>query len=56
MLADDPDPVVRKPVGIALKHAGAADPDAVRAFLERTGDRLPAPLRRAAREKLPGGA
>lgn len=56
LLADDADPVVRKPVGIALKHAGGADPEAVRAFLERAGDRLPPALRRAAREKLPGGA
>jgi 3-methyladenine DNA glycosylase AlkD len=52
MLLGDPDPVVRKPVGVALKHAGAADPMAVRAFVDRLGDRLPAPLRRAAGEKL----
>lgn len=56
LLADDADPLVRRPVAIALKHAGGADPQAVRAFLARTGDRLPAALRRAAREKLPGGA
>ncbi|MEN5072860.1 DNA alkylation repair protein [Isoptericola cucumis] len=53
LLADDTDPVVRKPVGIALRHAGGADPEAVRAFLDRLGDRLPAPVRRMARDKLP---
>lgn len=53
LLAADPDPLVSKPVGIALKHAGAAAPDAVRAFLERMGDALPAPVRREARAKLP---
>ncbi len=53
ILADDPDPVVSKPVGIALKHAGAVAPEAVRAFLARRGDRLPAPIRREARAKLP---
>lgn len=52
LLADDADPVVRKPVAIALRHAGGADPHAVTAFLDRLGDRLPAPLRRAAQEKL----
>ncbi|WP_344249261.1 DNA alkylation repair protein [Isoptericola hypogeus] len=56
LLADDADPVVRKPVGIALRHAGGADPAAVRAFLDRLGDRLPAPVRRAAAEKLPRAA
>lgn len=53
MLADDRDPLVAKPVGIALKHAGAVAPDEVRAFLERMGERLPAPVRREARMKLP---
>ena len=53
LLAADPDPVVSKPVGIALKHAGAAAPDQVRAFLDRMGDQLPAPVRRQARAKLP---
>ncbi|MFE6971601.1 DNA alkylation repair protein [Isoptericola sp. NPDC057653] len=53
LLHTDPDPVVRRPVGIALKHAGAADPAAVRAFLDRMGDALPAPVRREARLKLP---
>ncbi|SKB04055.1 DNA alkylation repair protein [Aeromicrobium choanae] len=53
LLAADPDPLVSKPVGIALKHAGAVAPDEVRAFLDRLGDRLPAPVRREARAKLP---
>lgn len=53
MLADDPDPVVSKPVGIALKHAGAVAPDEVRAFLDRMGGRLPTPVRREAAAKLP---
>lgn len=53
LLADDPDPTVSKPVGIALKHAGAVAPAEVRAFLDRLGDRLPAPVRREARAKLP---
>lgn len=52
ILADDPDPLVSKPVGIALKHAGGAAPDEVRAFLDRLGDRLPAAIRRQARAKL----
>ncbi|WP_308800000.1 DNA alkylation repair protein [Agromyces silvae] len=53
LLAADPDPLVSKPVGIALKHAGAVAPDEVRAFLDRMGDRLPAPVRREAGAKLP---
>jgi len=51
-LAADTDPIVSKPVGIALKHAGAVAPDEVRAFLDRMGDRLAAPVRREARSKL----
>lgn len=53
LLADDRDPLVAKPVGIALKHAGAAAPDAVRGFLDRMGDRLAPSVRREARAKLP---
>lgn len=53
LLAADPDPLVSKPVGIALKHAGAVAPDEVRAFLDRMGDRVPAAVRREARAKLP---
>lgn len=56
LLLEDRDPLVSKPVGTALKHAGGADPDAVAAFLARLGDRVPAAIRRAAREKLPPGA
>lgn len=54
LLADDRDPLVAKPVGIALKHAGAVAPDQVRAFLQRLGERLPAAVRREARAKLTG--
>lgn len=54
LLLEDADPLVSKPVGIALKHAGAVDPDGVRAFLAEHGGRVPAPVARAAREKLPG--
>jgi 3-methyladenine DNA glycosylase AlkD len=54
-LLDDPDPVVAKPVGIALRHVGAVDPDGLVAFLEANGERMPPPLRRAAVEKLPPG-
>lgn len=53
MLADDRDPVVAKPVGIALKHAGAIVPDAVRELLERVGERFSSSVRREARAKLP---
>lgn len=53
-LLGDPDPLVSKPVGTALKHAGGAAPNAVLDFLDRLGDRVPAPIRLAAREKLPG--
>lgn len=52
-LLADRDPIVAKPVGIALKHAGGADPDGVRAFLAEHGDAVPAPIRREARAKLP---
>lgn len=52
-LMDDRDPLVSKPVGTALKHAGGAAPEAVMAFLDRLGERVPAPIRRAARAKLP---
>jgi hypothetical protein len=52
LLLEDADPLVAKPVGIALKHAGAVDPDGVRAFLAEHGDRVPRPIARAAREKL----
>ncbi|MFD5213525.1 DNA alkylation repair protein [Microbacterium sp. NPDC058345] len=53
LLAADRDPLVARPVGIALKHAGAVAPDDVRDFLERMGERLAASVRREARAKLP---
>ncbi|HWV26555.1 MAG TPA: DNA alkylation repair protein, partial [Aeromicrobium sp.] len=53
MLADDSDPLVSKPFGIALKHAGGVAPDLLVAFLARTGERLPAPVLRQAKQKLP---
>lgn len=53
LLLGDRDPVVAKPVGIALKHAGAVDPEGVRAFLEAHGDAVPAAIRRQASAKLP---
>lgn len=53
LLATDTDPLVSRPVGIALKHAGAVAPDDVRDFLGRMGDTLPAAVRREAGAKLP---
>lgn len=53
LLLEDADPLVSKPVGIALKHASAVDPDGVLGFLAEHGDRVPRPIARAAREKLP---
>lgn len=55
MLLADRDPVVARPVGIALKHAGAVDPDGVRAFLAEHGDAVPRPILREASAKLPPG-
>lgn len=52
MLADDPDPLVHKAVGIALKHAGARDREAVTAFLDQHAGVLPRVALRAAVEKL----
>ncbi|WP_433162249.1 DNA alkylation repair protein [Kribbella sp. CA-247076] len=52
LLVDDTDPVVSKPVGIALKYAGTADEPALRAFLDRYADRMPRPALRYAVEKL----
>ena len=52
MLLADRDPLVAKPVGIALKHAGGADPDGVRRFLDAHGDAVPRPIRREAMAKL----
>lgn len=52
MLLADRDPLVAKPVGIALKHAGGVDPEGVRAFLATHGDAVPRPIRREASAKL----
>ncbi|UIP59635.1 DNA alkylation repair protein [Agromyces marinus] len=54
-LMGDPDPVVGKPVGIALRHVGAVDPDGLVAFLDANHERMPRPMLRQAREKLPPG-
>lgn len=53
LLMKDPDPLMSKPVGIALRHAGGVVPQLVADFLDRLGDAVPAPIRRKAREKLP---
>ena len=52
-LAADPEPVVFKAVGIALKHTGARAPEAVIAFLDEHGDTMGPAVVRAARAKLP---
>ncbi|RXZ48318.1 DNA alkylation repair protein [Agromyces binzhouensis] len=54
-LLQDPDPVVSKPVGIALRHAGGVDPDGLVAFLDANAERMSRPLLRAASDKLPPG-
>jgi 3-methyladenine DNA glycosylase AlkD len=55
LLVDDKDPVVSKPVGIALKYAGVLDEPALLAFLEKHGSRLQRPALRYAVEKLAPG-
>ena len=55
LLMDDPDPVVAKPVGIALRHLGGVDPDRLVAFLDDHAERMPRPVLRAAVDKLPPG-
>jgi hypothetical protein len=52
LLARDPDPVVHKAVGIALKHAGGRDPDAVERFLDQHAADMPRAAVRAAVDKL----
>jgi 3-methyladenine DNA glycosylase AlkD len=52
VLAGDPDPLVHKAVGIALKHAGARDPRAVSEFLDEYGGLLPRAALRSAAEKI----
>lgn len=51
-LAADPDPLVHKAVGIALKHAGGRAPDAVAAFLDEHAPAMARPAVRYAAEKL----
>jgi 3-methyladenine DNA glycosylase AlkD len=53
VLAADPDPLVHLAVGIALKHAGGRDPDAVRAFLAEHEPVMARAAVRSARAKLP---
>jgi 3-methyladenine DNA glycosylase AlkD len=56
VLAEDPDPVVHNAVGIALKHAGTRDPDAVVAFLDRHASTMPRAAVRYAVAKLDAGS
>jgi hypothetical protein len=51
-LADDPDPVVHKPVCIFLKYAGRRDRARLLGFLDAHADRMPRPAVRLATEKL----
>ena len=52
MLLDDKDPVVSKPVGIALKYAGVLDEPALRGFLDQHAQAMQRPTLRYATEKL----
>ena len=52
VLVADPEPVVHKAVGIALKHAGARDPRAVVEFLAKHADAMPRAALRSAVDKL----
>ena len=52
MLVSDPDPIVCKPVGIFLKHAGTKGPDSLRDFLAEHAASMPRPSLRLAIEKL----
>jgi 3-methyladenine DNA glycosylase AlkD len=52
LLLADTDPVVSKPVGIALKYAGVLDEPALLAFLDEHGGELQRPALRYAVEKL----
>ena len=55
VLHADPDPVVHKPVGIYLAHAGDRLPDRVTAFLDQHGEAMPRPAYRLAiRKRKPG--
>lgn len=52
LLLDDKDPVVSKPVGIALKYAGVLDEPALRSFLDQHAHAMQRPTLRYATEKL----
>jgi hypothetical protein len=52
LLLDDADPVVSKPVGIALKYAGVLDEPALVAFLDQHAAAMQRPALRYAVEKL----
>jgi 3-methyladenine DNA glycosylase AlkD len=52
LLLDDKNPVVSKPVGIALKYAGVLDQPSLRTFLREHEAALQKPTLRYAREKL----
>ncbi|WP_433009595.1 DNA alkylation repair protein [Kribbella sp. CA-294648] len=52
LLLDDKDPVVSKPVGIALKYSGVMDEAALRSFLDQHADAMQRPTLRYAKEKL----
>jgi 3-methyladenine DNA glycosylase AlkD len=52
VLVADPDPIVHKAVGTALKHAGARDPQAVVEFLEQHAEAMPGAALRSAVDKL----
>jgi len=52
LLLGDEDPVVSKPAGIALKHAGMKNEAALRAFLDQHAGRMQRPTLRYATEKL----
>lgn len=51
-LADDPNPLVHKPVGIFLGHLGGRDPDAVATFLDAHVAQMPRVALRLAVRKL----
>lgn len=55
ILADDPEPMVAKAQSWALRALVAVDATAVRAFLDRRADELPALVKREVRNKLETG-
>jgi 3-methyladenine DNA glycosylase AlkD len=55
LLAQDPDSLVHKPVGIYLKHASTRDPESVERFLTSHAATMVRPAVRLATEKLPPG-